>query len=864
MKHLITILILAHCFHFSKSQVIENFNDGNLNSNPTWTGDTSFFEVNSVYQLQLNASTAGSSTITTAVNLSAIDTIEWDCYLELAFAPSSQNNTKVYLFSSQNNLSNTNAYYLQFGETGSNDAIQFFKQSGLVTTLLSRGVDGRVASAFGVSLKVVKYPNGTIDVYTDYTGGTNYQLEFSVFDSMNISAGYIGWQCNYTISNINGFYLDNIYVGSYVRDTIQPFLIDSKFINDSIIEIEFNEAVKGFNLNNNFHLLQSNNTVVGLNANLDSSIFQIQLTNTMSSGDTLRLVLTAIHDFNSNISDTIFSQLIFIRCENIVIGDLVISEVMCNPTGANNLPFVEYVELYNTSDKFLSTKFLTLSDLSSIGVFNEDTICPDCYVVFASVAGKLQLDSKGINAKVVNNFPTLNNDTDDLILKNATQILDCLNYTTAYYHDEFKNQGGWSIEKIKLDYMCANANNWNASCDARGGSPGIGNCSNNFFVDDDLPMVQYVYAIDSSTIQVQFSEEINSDSLTINDFLIDEQLNPIGMNVEKKYTNKITLKCNTQYLPNEVHTLQLYHIVDCSGNRMLRDVKFKFGVGVAASKGDLIINEIMFNPYDECVDFVEVYNKSDKIISLKNCSCCRRNSTSHQIEYNSKITTENLVMMPKDYLVLGNTEEQFYQCYPASQLDKTMYYELPAMNDDDGSILFLDEAASIIDELIYSEKQHSQLLNSREGVSLERINSDASTSNYNNWSSASFASGYATPTLKNSQSVEGLINESTLIITPSVFSPDNDGFDDHALIAINTVDAGSWSSVFVLDITGNTIKQLLNADLIGTNDKLIWDGTDTKNSIVQSGIYIISAAVVNQHGDIKNYRRPIVVAEGKN
>lgn len=46
-------------------------------------------------------------------------------------------------------------------------------------------------------------------------------------------------------------------------------------------------------------------------------------------------------------------------------------------------------------------------------------------------------------------------------------------------------------------------------------------------------MVQYVYAIDSSTIQVQFSEEINSDSLTINDFLIDEQLNPIGMNVEK-------------------------------------------------------------------------------------------------------------------------------------------------------------------------------------------------------------------------------------------------------------------------------------------------------------------------------------------
>lgn len=864
MKHLITLLILLHCFHFSKSQVAENFADSNLNSNPTWTGDTSFFEVNSVYQLQLHAAVAGNSTIFTPIDLSAIDTVEWDCYLELAFSPSLQNNTKYYLYSSQNNLINADAYYLQIGETGTNDAIQFYKQSGSITTLLGRGVDGRVASAFGVSVKVIKYPNGTIDVYTDYTGGTNYQLEFSVFDAMNLSAGYIGWQCNYTISNISGFYLDNVYAGTCVRDTIQPFLVDSKFINDSIIEIEFNESLKGFNLINNFHLMQSNNSVVGLNANLDSSIFQIQLANTMSSGDTLQIVLTAIQDLNSNISDTIFSRLVFIRCENASIGDLVISEIMCDPTGANNLPSVEYVELYNTSDKFLSTKFLTLCDPSSTGVFNEDTICPHCYVVFTSAVGKLQLDTKGIHAKVITNFPTLNNDGDILILKDDVQIIDCLNYTTAYYHNEFKNQGGWSIEKIALDYMCANTNNWNASCDSRGGSPGLANCTNNFFVDENSPMIQSVYVIDSTTIQVKFSEEINTDSLTVNDFLIDEHLNPIVMNVEKKYSDKTILKFNTMFYSNEVHTLQLYHIVDCSSNFLLRDEKFKFGVGVPPSKGDLIINEIMFNPYDECVDFIEVFNKSDKIISLKNCSCCRRNSTSHQIEYNSKITSENLVVLPNDYLVLANIEDQFYQCYPTAQPHKTMYYQLPSMSDDEGSILILDEAALIIDELYYSDDQHSQLLNTTEGVSLERINADASTSNYKNWSSASFSSGYATPTLKNSQAIEGIVDESMISINPSVFSPDNDGFDDHALIEIKTDNAGSWSSVLILDINGNKIKQLLNTDLIGINDKLIWDGTDTKNSIVQSGIYIISAAIVNEYGEVKNCRKPIIIAEGKN
>jgi len=150
MKHLITILILVHCFHFSNSQVLENFNDGNLSSSPTWTGDTSFFEVNSVYQLQLHAAIAGNSTIFTPIDLSAIDTVEWDCYLELAFSPSSQNNTKYYLYSSHNNLINADAYYLQIGETGNNDAIKFFKQSGIMTTLLSRGVCDSVAHALGM------------------------------------------------------------------------------------------------------------------------------------------------------------------------------------------------------------------------------------------------------------------------------------------------------------------------------------------------------------------------------------------------------------------------------------------------------------------------------------------------------------------------------------------------------------------------------------------------------------------------------------------------------------------------------------------------------------------------------------------
>jgi hypothetical protein len=166
--------------------------------------------------------------------------------------------------------------------------------------------------------------------------------------------------------------------------------------------------------------------------------------------------------------------------------------------------------------------------------------------------------------------------------------------------------------------------------------------------------------------------------------------------------------------------------------------------------------------------------------------------------------------------------------------------------------------------LKYSEKLHSQLLTTKEGVSLERISADVSTANYKNWSSASYVSGYATPTLKNSQAIDGSMEEAIISITPNVISPDNDGFDDHTLIEIKSNIGGAWSSILILDLSGNKIKQLLNADLIGSHDKIIWDGTDDRNKIVPSGIYILYAEIISDQGQVQKIRKPIVIAEKRN
>jgi hypothetical protein len=862
MKHTLLFFSVLFSAHLSFGQLADNFSDGNFNLNPTWQGDSLSFKINSQNQLQLNSSTAGTSMLATGINLNVNDTIEWDFYIEQSFAPSSQNYSRVYLSSDQAILNSAmNGFYLQFGESGTNDAISLYKQTANTSTLLGKGVSGRIASAFGVSVKVVYYPNGFFEIYTDYTGGNNYQFEFSTTSNLNFSQGFFGWNCVYTISNASAFYLDNIYVGPLIKDTLSPQISSAAFINDSLFKIVFDESITGFSLS---HVQLNSNSIDTFYANSDSSQFEFLLHQKLNSGDTIQVKLLNISDLYFNNSDTLSTELIFIKCEYANPGDLIINEIMCNPSGANNLPNAEYLELFNNSNKFITTNNLFISDASTTGELGVDTIAPHQYKVYSSTASKSLLQSFGINAIGISNFPTLNNDGDDITLKDSLKIIDEVKYNSTFYNDDYKNQGGWSIEKIQPDYLCYNTKNWKASCDLRGGSPGEINCNDTILIDDEHPELTSIYVLDSNHVIVNFSEEVNTSTFNVNNFIIDETVFPDNVFIEKLFSNHVILKVNLNFIPDEKHTLKIINpIFDCSGNTLLNNFNYDFGVGVSPEKGDLIFNEIMFNPIVSCSDFIELYNKSDKIISLKNLCCSRRNATTNQVEYNSKITTNDLTVMPHAYCVLTNEESETKKCYPNIKQKFVINYAIPAMNDDEGKIVLLDANAVILDELSYSAKQHSPLLVDVEGVSLERVSFSASTNNLDNWKSASYSCGYSTPTQKNSQAIDVEQQSNVIAINPSVISPDADGFDDNMQIEINNTNAGMWGSLQILNCHGQLIRTLINSDLIGTNDKVIWDGTDDNNKIMSPGIYIMVATLITENGEVKNSRMPLVIAEGK-
>jgi hypothetical protein len=86
---------------------------------------------------------AGNSSLWVTGNIP--DSTVWDFDLRLSFDPSNQNQLRVYLQSDQADPTLANGYFIEMGETGSADAIKFYRQDAGIKTQLAVGQAGLAA-----------------------------------------------------------------------------------------------------------------------------------------------------------------------------------------------------------------------------------------------------------------------------------------------------------------------------------------------------------------------------------------------------------------------------------------------------------------------------------------------------------------------------------------------------------------------------------------------------------------------------------------------------------------------------------------------------------------------------------------------
>ncbi|MDR1584791.1 MAG: lamin tail domain-containing protein, partial [Prevotellaceae bacterium] len=286
-----------------------------------------------------------------------------------------------------------------------------------------------------------------------------------------------------------------------------------------------------------------------------------------------------------------------------------------------------------------------------------------------------------------------------------------------------------------------------------------------------------------------------------------------------------------------VYTLQTNNITDLEGNEMLEN-EFKFGIPETLETGDLIINEIMFDSNADSDDYIEIYNRSDKILDLTDVSFVKT-SVANPVEQTIPAGT---VVFPRSYIAFAANPAALgaYFSVPAGSRIEAINFGTFFTND--GATIQLIKDDALFDELTYSSKWHHPLIASVKGVALERINPGVPTQSPDSWHSASSETNYGTPGYKNSQYVDVTSSsESRKIVwtEPEVFSPDNDGTDDVCAIHYNTGETGYAANIIIFNAAGERVYQLASNALLQPEGFFLWDGSTDRGTNVNPGIYVI-------------------------
>jgi hypothetical protein len=542
--------------------------------------------------------------------------------------------------------------------------------------------------------------------------------------------------------------------------------------------------------------------------------------------------------------------------------NILITEIFPDPTPAIGLPQSEFIELKNVSATPFNLKDWRISDESSSSSVPVNFILQPDSVVILCTSSAASIYSVYGDCIGMSNFPALDNDADLVSIRSREgYLIHAIGYNKAWYQNDLKSNGGWTLEIIDTKNPCSGSSNWKASADPGGGTPGKRNSLNGNNPDGIAPALLRTYSLDSLTIVAVFDETIDSLSASLaTNYHLNKNLQPVlAVPVAPLFT-EVILKFRNELITNTVYDLMAQNINDCSGNTIGIRNKAKSGLPVIPDTSDIAINEILFNPKHDGFDFVEFYNKSQKIFDLKELFVANRN-TSGMLTNIKQISSTPLLFFPEDHVVITENTQWLSQNYIIKNLENILELSaLPSLPDDKGTIVVTDFTGKSIEEIQYDTKWHFALIDNDEGISLERIDYRQPTQLKDNWTSAASTAGFATPGYQNSQFKVDQQLQGTVSASPKVFSPDNDGYDDFATIQYQMTTPGYVANITIFDASGRPVKYLVKNATLALQGTFRWDGLDDKLQQLPVGIYIVFTEVFNLKGKTKRFKTALTLA----
>ena len=508
-------------------------------------------------------------------------------------------------------------------------------------------------------------------------------------------------------------------------------------------------------------------------------------------------------------------------------NDIIVNEIMYAPSTGEP----EWVELYNRTTSPVNLKKWKFSDNSTtVTITSSDRVIQgNSFLVLSKDSSVLNFYSIPVEI-IVFNLPALNNTGDAVVIKDSIGILiDSINYSP----DWGGNSGGKSLERILGDGNSNLQSNWGTSVSINKATPGRINSLTP--KDFDIRITSFKTKNDFAIL----GEEIN--------FTIRVS-NP-GINPSNNFILKIFNDVNADSIPQpSEQTGELSATSILSGDsvqfnfstsgfsegsnyfiayaEMIADedttnnIAYKKIVGVIVNeiRNDLIINEFMYAPTSPEPEWIEIYNRSNRIIDIRNYQVADNNDT-------VKVISNSVLLSPGDYFVIAadSTIHNFYNV-----LSGIAYKNFPALNNTGDKIILLDSLNRVIDSL-----QYLSTWGGSGGKSLEKINAEFSSTDSSGWKT-SLSRHKATP---------GYINSVTkkdfdLQLTEFLYTPPLPVFGDNVSVSVKVKNNGRNDIQFDVLLYEDT-----NLDSIP--DQLISEIKSLLISAGDSAIYPMSYTIQN-------------------
>ncbi|MBK7500060.1 MAG: lamin tail domain-containing protein [Ignavibacteriales bacterium] len=408
-------------------------------------------------------------------------------------------------------------------------------------------------------------------------------------------------------------------------------------------------------------------------------------------------------------------------------NDIVINEIMYAPSSGEP----EWIEIFNRTSNSINLKNWKFSDASTtITVTNEDRFI-DAYSFLIISSDSSILNYYNVSSPIlITNIPSLNNTGDNIVLKDFNNLhIDSVSYLPTWGG----NINGKSLERISVDALSNNSTNWGSSVSLDKATPGKINSitpkdydlritsfeSENEFgiIGEEIQLnvvVKNIGLNTSSNFNINLYRDANADSIAQLSELISTQqgsaLNA-GDSLNYNFTTSDFITGNNLFMA----------FVDViPDNDSTNNIAFKTitGVSINEERNDIVINEIMYAPNSPQPEWIEIYNRSNKVIDLKNYQIADAADT-------IKIISQSTILNPNEFFIVTK-DSLIFNYYNINS--NYVISSFPTLNNSDDRLILLDSLNRVIDSLYYSSAWGGS-----NNKSLERVDVNSPSTDSSNW-----------------------------------------------------------------------------------------------------------------------------------